>query len=158
VADGAVAPVLVAGVGNAMRRDDGAGVEVARRLRAAGAPAGVDVYAEEGEPVALLDRFAGRDAVVLVDTMRSGAPAGTIRRLDATDEALPLVGSTSTHAIGLAASIELARTLGRLPARVVVYAVEGGCYDAGRGLSGPVAAAVPALIDAVRAEAAALAC
>ncbi len=158
MADAAPARVLVAGVGNALRRDDGAGIEVVRRLRAAGTPAGVELHAEEGEPVGLLDRFAGRDAVVLVDTMRSGAPAGTVRRVDATDEPLPtaLTGSTSTHAIGLGQAVELARTLGRLPARVVVYAVEGARFDAGRELSAPVAAAVPALVDAVGVEAAAL--
>jgi hydrogenase maturation protease len=158
VVEGAPARVLVAGVGNVLRRDDGAGIEVVRRLRAAGAPTGVELHAEEGEPVGLLDRFAGRDAVVLVDTMRSGAPAGTVRRVDATEEALPiaLTGSTSTHAIGLGQAVELARTLGRLPARVVVYAVEGARFDAGGELSDPVAAAVPALVDAVGVEAAAL--
>ena len=142
-----------------LRGDDGAGIVVARRLRAAGVAAGVDVDAEEGEPVALLDRFTGRAAAVLVDTMRSGAPAGTIRRIDATDEALPagLTGSTSTHAIGLGDAVELARALGRLPARVVVYAVEGARFDVGPELSGAVAAAVPALVAAVGAEAAALA-
>src|SRR5690348_6539769 len=109
-----------------MRRDDAAGLVVARRLLTAGPPEGVEVLAAEGEPIGLLDRFAGRDAVVLVDAMRSGAAPGTVRRVDASGGPLPawLRGSASTHAVALAETIELARALGRLPPRVVVYAVE----------------------------------
>jgi hydrogenase maturation protease len=151
--------VLVAGVGNAMRRDDGAGLAVARRVRELGAPDGVEVRAAEGEPVGLLELWDGRDAVVLVDAMRSGAAPGTVRRLDASAGPLPrwLRGSTSTHAVALAETVELARALGRLPPRVVVYAVEGERFDAGAGLSDGVAAAVERLGEAVLAEAAALA-
>jgi hydrogenase maturation protease len=49
--------------------------------------------------------------------------------------------------------IELARALNRLPARVIVYAVQGARFDAGTGLSGPVRAAMLPLSEAVLAEA-----
>lgn len=157
--DDARPAVLVAGVGNALRRDDGAGLVVARRLRAMSPPAGVDVREVEGEPIGLVELWSGRPAVVLVDAMRSGAEPGTVRRVDASAEPLPawLRGSTSTHAVALAETLELARALGRLPPRVVVYAVEGARFDAGAGLTAAVEAAVERLGDAALAEALALA-
>jgi hydrogenase maturation protease len=145
-----VADALVIGLGNDLRGDDAAGLHAVRRL----AERGVEVREEQGEAIRLLDTWEGRDAVVLVDTMRSGAPPGTLRRLDASAQPLPaqLRGSSSTHMVALAEAIELARTLGRLPRRVVVHAVEGAQFAAGAGLSAPVAEAVPALADAVLAE------
>jgi hydrogenase maturation protease len=159
VTDAGVRGVLVIGVGNELRSDDGAGIEVARSLRARATAAGIAVDEEQGEPAALLQAWDGRDAVLLVDTARSGGEPGAVRRFDVSQEPLPagLRGSSSTHAVGVSEAIELARALRRLPARVVVYAIAGATFEAGRGLSEPVEAAVPALADAVLAEATALA-
>jgi len=48
----------------------------------------------------------------------------------------------STHGLGLAEAIELARALGALPPRCVVYAIEGASFEAGAPLT-------PAVSDAV---------
>ena len=138
------------GVGNAYRGDDAAGLVVARRLR----ERGVEAIEQEGEPVALIDVFAARDAVVLVDAVQSGAPPGTVHRFDVSDGPLPreLRGSTSTHAVGLGEAIELARALGRLPPRVVVYGVEGARFATGVGLSYEVEAALAPLVEAISGE------
>ena len=151
--------VMVIGVGNALCHDDGAGLAVARRLRARGAAAPIAVREHEGETLALLDVWAGSDAVVLVDAIRSGATPGTIHRFDASEEPLPseLRGSSSTHAVGLGEAIELGRSLQRLPRRVLVLGVEGRRFDAGVGLSAEVEAGVDGLADFVLSEARALA-
>ena len=147
--------VLVVGVGNEFRGDDGGGPEVVRRLLERPSVAGIEVRELQGDPTALLDAWLGRDAVVLVDTMRSGALPGTIRRVDASCEPLPSRGHgpTSTHAAGLAETIELGRALGSLPRRVIVYAVEGRRFDAGAALSGELEAIMPTLVDRVLREA-----
>jgi hydrogenase maturation protease len=159
VAEHRHAPVLVIGLGNDLRADDGAGVAVARRLRQGPLPDEVEVREEQGEPIGLLDRWPGRDAVLIVDTMRSGAPPGTIRRLDVTRRPLPRAAreTGSTHAIALGEAIELARALDRLPPRVVVHAVEGRRFHIGRELSAEVRAVIPALAAAVLRDARALA-
>lgn len=143
------------GVGNSLRHDDAAGLEIARRLRARTQGTGVAVHEHEGEALGLLDIWEGADAVVLVDALRTGATAGTIHRIDATSAPIPvrLRGSSSTHAIGVGEAIELARTLHRLPARVVLFAVEGRRFCAGSGLSPEVEAVTEALLDAVLLEA-----
>ena len=152
-------PVMVIGVGNALRHDDGAGLVVARRLRARRGGVPITVREHEDETLALLDLWAGSDAVVLVDAIRSGAAPGTIHRFDASEEPLPseLRGSSSTHAVGIGAAIELARSLQRLPRRVLVLGVEGRRFDAGVGLSAEVEAGVDSLADLVLGEARALA-
>jgi hydrogenase maturation protease len=148
---------MVVGVGNALRGDDGVGLEVARRLRERADD--VNVRALEGEGIGLLDVWSGAGAVLLVDGVRSGAAPGTLHRVDATDRRLPaeLRGSTSTHALGIAQAIELARTLGRLPRRLVVFGIEGSRFDTGADLSPAVAAVVDDVADRVLREARGLA-
>ena len=137
---------MVIGLGNSWRSDDGAGPAVARGLLDT-VPTRVRVY--EGEPVGLIDEWTGADEVIVVDAVRSGAPAGTIHRLDPRSEPMPAALSQgSTHAFGLAETIELARALDRLPPRLAVYGIEGERFEAGYELSPPVRAAV----DAVREE------
>ena len=143
--------LLVIGVGNELRGDDGAGIAVARRLRET---ANLDVRELQEEPTSLLDAWRGHDAVVLVDTMRSGARPGTIRRIDASRVPLPpgLGGSASTHAVGLEQTLELARAVGRLPRRVVVYAIEGRRFEAGAPMSDAVRSGVGELAARVLGE------
>jgi hydrogenase maturation protease len=143
--------LLVIGIGNEFRGDDGAGIAVARRLRETPC---LDVREFQQEPTSLLDEWQGHDAVVLVDTMRSGATPGTIRRIDASQTPLPraLGGSTSTHAVGLGETLELARAVGRLPTQVIVYAIEGQQFEAGAPISGAVSSSVGELAARVLGE------
>ena len=62
----------------------------------------------------------------------------------------------SSHAFGLPEALALARALGLLPREVVIYAVEGTCFDHGAALGEAVAAAVEEVADRVVAEVARL--
>ena len=131
---------LIIGLGNSWRGDDGAGPAVARELLD---EVRARVHAYESEPVGLIEDWADADAVIVVDAVSSGAPPGTIHRLDPLAEPIPAALSQGyTHAFGLAETIELARTLDRLPARLTVYGIEGARFTAGQELSPPVQAAV----------------
>ena len=142
----------VVGIGNAWGRDDAVGLVVARKLREQLPPA-VAVVELEGEPVGLLEAFDGEDDVWLVDAVSSGADPGTVHRRDATDGELPAeLFRGSTHLLGVAEGIELARALGRLPRRVVVFGVEGASFAAGEGLSPAVEEAVARVVAAIREE------
>jgi hydrogenase maturation protease len=150
--------VVMIGVGNALRGDDGAGLAVARAVRDRARPGALTVRELGGDPVALLDAWQGHHAVIVADTMRSGAAPGTIRRVDAGRDALPhrRGRASSTHGIGLEEIIELGRTLGRLPAVLIIYGIEGARFATGTGLSAAVEAAVPELAQMVLAECRAL--
>jgi hydrogenase maturation protease len=140
---------VVIGVGNAYRRDDGVGLAVAARLRG-GVPTGVELVVCEQEPSRLIDDWQGAASALVVDAVASGAPPGTLHRFDAGAGPIPAgVFRSSTHAFGVGDAVELARVLGKLPDRVVVYGVEGGEFAAGEGLSAPVEAAVEPAAQAV---------
>lgn len=107
----------------------------------------------EGEPTGLIDAFDGAEALWLLDAVSSGAPAGTLHRLEAGERGLPAaLFRVSSHHLGLADAIELARAVGRLPARVVVYGIEGAQFGVGDSLTPEVEAAAAQAADAVRAE------
>lgn len=149
------APGLVLGVGNPDRGDDAVGPEVARRVRAA-VPDEVRVVQVSGEGTGLMDAWRGAALVILCDAAQSGAPAGTVHRLEAHTTPIPArLLRYSTHAFGVAQAIELARVLGELPPRVIIYGVEGANYAAGAGLSPAVAPAVEVVVAAVLADLAA---
>jgi hydrogenase maturation protease len=134
--------VVVIGVGNRLRGDDAAGPEVADRVRAE-APGSVDVRICEQEPSRLLDALAGADVALIVDAVATGAAPGTLHRFDASSAPVPSRElRSSTHALGVGESLELARALGRLPRRTVVLGIEGTAFLAGGELSPAVAEGV----------------
>lgn len=142
----------IVGVGNELRGDDGVGLEVARLLEGT-LPPDVRVLECEGEPVSLLNSWEGCDVAYVVDATQSAHEAGTVRRLLAHEGPLPPeLQRASTHLLGVAEAIELARALGRLPARTIVYGIEGGSFDTGTGLSPAVQAAAVTVATAIRRE------
>lgn len=129
---------FVIGVGNTFRRDDGVGIWVAQRLREQ-LPRGVCVLEATGEGAALLEAWKETSSVVLVDAARSGDRPGTIHRFDAAVKRVPSIfSSASTHSFGVGEAIELARALHQLPARFVIYGIEGENFEQGIGLSSVV--------------------
>ncbi len=131
--------VLVIGVGNRFRGDDGAGPAVAEELRSKGKEA-----AEcPGDATRLMALWEGAEQVIVVDAMRGPYPPGTVRRFDAIEEHLDETPFAQfSHEIGVAEGVELARTLGRLPSRLTVYGIEGRSFELGEALSPEVARAV----------------
>ena len=141
----------VIGVGNPFRRDDGAGPETVARLRAR-VPPGVRVTALDGEPTGLMEAWSGATLAIVVDTVVCDPPdPGRIHRVQA-PASLPVGASVATHGLGVVEAIRLAVALDRLPRALVVLGVEAADVGVGPGLSPRVAAAIPALVDAVLAE------
>lgn len=144
-------PAAVIGIGTGCRRDDGVGPEVASRIAALRLP-GVRVAVVDGECTRLLDLWAGMDLAVVVDAVAdTPLRPGRVRQVDARRlHELPAV--TSSHSFGMPEAVRLGRELGRLPDRLVIFAVDIERYDLGTGLSPAVAAAVPRLTAAVLGE------
>ena len=146
--------VLVIGIGNEFRQDDGVGVAVARAIRAAALP-GVEVCERSGEGTALVAMWSDRPLVYVIDAISAGAPIGTIHRFeiparDPGGTQLPTNSFRGTsHQIGLGEAIELGRVLGQLPARLVVYGIEGGAFGEGVGLSRGVEQAVVGVVGSI---------
>jgi hydrogenase maturation protease len=144
--------LLVAAIGHPDRGDDGVGPAVARVLTLR-APMGVSVLECGGDVLELIDEWTGYAAAILIDASDPAGDPGRIRRLDLVNSLLPAdFAQNSTHAFGLAETVELARALNQLPRRLVAYLVEGEQFTIGAPLSSLVAAAVESVAEAVLSE------
>ena len=144
--------MLLIGIGHPDRGDDAIGRLVATRLRGR-VPDAVTVLDEEGETTRIVERLRGTASAILVDASLSGAAVGTIHRFDAARDPLPKGRlGLSTHGFGLVEAIELARVLGSLPERCVIYAIEARSFDLGAAVSAEVAAAADDVVERVLAE------
>jgi hydrogenase maturation protease len=158
--------VLVAGVGNVLLRDDGFGVEVARRLvEAGGLPSGVRVVETGIGGVGLVqDLMDGFDALLVLDVVQRGGEPGTLYLLE------PDVGDvhawsplerhaflTDLHRAEPSRALVLARALGVLPPRVLILGCEPAtCDEASIGLTVPVDQAAARAVEMVHELARAL--
>lgn len=144
--------MTIVGVGNLFRGDDGAGLAVAREIRAR--QPGLRVIERSGNLLDLFDAIENETAVIIVDAVSSGAMAGSVVCWDASAQALPSAATRgSTHGFGVAEAIELARARNRLPATVLVFGIEGTNFDPAVSLSAEVSAAIPRVAERVLQEA-----
>jgi hydrogenase maturation protease len=153
-----VTRVIVIGVGNEYRRDDGLGPWVVDRLRERGLPDAL-LAVSLGETTELIDLWDGADLAIVVDAIAadvgdaSSAHPGRIHRLSVVDP--PAERSRAAHGLDLGETVELARVLGRLPDRLLLYVVEVTDVEFGIGLSAEVAAAAVRVVDEIAGEVAA---
>ena len=144
---------LIIGIGNEYRGDDTVGLIVARRLKERLADS-AKILEQSGDGAALMDAWRDAEKVIIIDAVMSGAEPGTIHRFDA--NARPITKDAfrcSTHAFGVAETIELARALGEISRSLVVYGVEGKNFAAGVGLSPEVERAVGEVVRRALTEA-----
>ena len=150
-------PVVVIGVGNEFRRDDGVGPAVVDRLRDV-APPGVRLVITDGEPTRLIDAWTGAALAVVVDAVRAQRPdqgpprPGTVHRFVVDGPGAGSGRAASSHGFGFDDAIRLAVALDRMPARLIVHAIEAADLTQGPGLTPPVAAAVGVVATAVLAD------
>jgi hydrogenase maturation protease len=133
--------ILVAGVGNVLRGDDGFGPAVTRLLEHL--PEGAEVIETGTGGVALLQELmVGCDGLVLIDACDRGAAPGTVFVLE------PVVGegvhTPDVHLANPDRVLSMAKTMGYLPDRVRII----GCQpldidEMCQGLSPVVQRALP---------------
>ena len=144
--------MLVIGLGNPDRGDDGIGAAVVQRL-AGRLPQDVASVVAAGDVLSLVGDWEGRDALICVDAAAPLGAPGRVHRIDLGAEDLPRdAARASSHDFGLAEAIALARALGLAPPRIVVFAVEGACFGAGSALTPEVAACCDRVAADVLAE------
>lgn len=153
-ADSGDGRIVVIGIGNRHRGDDAVGLAILDALREHGSLSSsggsVALHGSDADVSSLIELWEDAALAIVIDAIRSGAPPGTLHQHDVTERPLPTdARSTSTHALGLADAVELARNLDSLPGRLIVVGVEVSRLDFGDDLSEPVAAALPAAVEAV---------
>jgi hydrogenase maturation protease len=146
--------IAVVGLGNVLMEDDAFGPWVIQVLLAEHEfPADVAVL-DLGTPgLDLTPYITGLEALILVDTVRSEAPPGSLR-LYRRDEILrhPPQPRLSPHDPALKEALLTAEFAGIGPREVLLIGVVPDRTGTGVGLSAPVGAAIRAAVDEVRRE------
>ena len=144
--------VLVLGLGNPDRGDDGVGLIVAQRL-AGRLPAGARLLTRSGDMLDLIVDWDNVDVLVCVDAAAPIGTPGRIHHLDLSRDTLPhRLRLPSSHAMGLLQVLELARALQLAPRRVTLYAIEGACFATGAPLTPAVAEAAVGAAERIVVE------
>jgi len=149
-----VKKILIGGIGNVLLGDDGVGPYVARLLAARYQfDDGVEV-ADLGTPALdLIDQLTERNAVILIDSINTGAAAGTVllyRKADIMRHR-PAV-RMDPHSPMLVDALLSAELFGVAPADVLLVGIAGGSYEAGCSLSRSVKASLDCVIAEVLRE------
>lgn len=141
---------LVVGVGNRSRGDDSVGPRVVDAVQAR--LAHVATYLAHGDLSDLVMRWDLEEHVIVVDAMVSGRPPGSIVEVDALAERLRIDDDLlSSHGVGLAEAVELARALDRLPARLTILAVEAEQFEHFGEVGADLTNAIGQVVDRIEA-------
>jgi hydrogenase maturation protease len=144
--------VVVIGVGNPYRSDDGVGPAVVDLLRHKDIP-GVSLTCSLGETTELIEQWAGVAVAIVVDAVRARpAHPGRVHHLVVPDVHTERIRAASSHGLDFGEAVELARVLDRLPGRLELYAIEVDRIGYGQGLSPPVVAAAQRVAEEILAK------
>ena len=147
--------ILILGLGNSLRGDDGAGSAVIAALSLMDLPRHVDLL-DGGTPglemVLLLQGYA---RVIIVDAADMGVAPGEWRRF--TPDTAEIKSSEDNlqgtlHSAGLAEALALAGALDLLPPSLVIYGIQPKSLDWSQELTEPLAAALPDVVNKIAEE------
>lgn len=138
--------VLVAGMGNDLRRDDGFGIEVIRRFVREGPSEGVRAIEAGIAGLGLVQELMdGYEALIILDATDRDGPPGTVYLLEAEvpemedfteDDRRDFLADT--HYTVPSKALTLARALGVLPDHSYILGCQPEDSSLGMGLSEPV--------------------
>lgn len=148
--------IRIIGVGSPFG-DDRLGWMAAEQLRqsrrfAAFPPDSISISTRDRPGVLLTPEWEAAAKVLLLDAVHSGAPPGTLHRMEG-QEIVSRGQSLSSHGLGIAEALELARALGAPAEAFVLHGIEADPRnDSGETLSAAVQRALPALCNRVERE------
>jgi hydrogenase maturation protease len=153
--------ILIAGVGNVLRGDDGFGVTVAQTLSQNNSfPANVDIFEAGIAGIAFVQELMnGYDALIIADAVERGESPGTIFVFE---PEIPEVSGDATsadfhstladaHYTEPSKVLMLARALDILPPKIFVVGCQPAGYDEfGAEMSQPVSLAVEVAVERIK--------
>lgn len=141
--------ILVAGVGNVLRADDGFGVRVAEMLQRLRLPDGTKVVEVGTSGMSLVHELMARyDACIIADTIDRGGKPGTLYVLEPAPESAPDNQELHRELVDMhyaepSRALLLAQAVGVRPAKVYIVACQPAELEVlSEALSPPVARAV----------------
>lgn len=144
--------ILVVGLGNLLRRDDGVGCRVVERLQQGALPSHVRVVDAGSGGLNLLSLIEGYSQVYIIDAMEAKLAPGTITRRRLSQlrfKSSP--GDMDPHHCRIAGVFQLAEALGEYH-DPVIYGVQPRDVSHGEALSDPVQEAADRLVGILQDE------
>jgi hydrogenase maturation protease len=145
--------ILLLGIGNTLLTDEGVGIHVLQALET-GTPMPPQVELLDGGTLSftLAGPIQDADALIVVDAARIGQAPGAWQMLRGEQMDAFLLGNrkSSVHEVGLTDLRAIAILSGHWPQQRAMLAIEPSQIDWGEQLTSDVAAAVPAVAQAIR--------
>ena len=147
------APIVVLGLGNVLRRDEGLGIRALQRLQEC-YDFSREVQLVDGGTLGLelLAYLEEARRLLVLDAALTEGPPGTLLRLAGEDVPAFLGMRSSPHEIGLADLLAVLRLRGCEPEEVVVLGMQPKAIELGWELSPTVSAQLDLLVDMVVSE------
>lgn len=147
--------ILIAGVGNVLRGDDGFGIEVLNRLQRTLAVEGVEFFESGIAGISLVQKLMdGFDALIIIDALDRGGTPGQVYVLEPDAESLKTPSSaheaTDLHQADPEVVLRMATALRVLPPRAWIVGCQAvDCDELGAPLTEAVARAVPLAVERI---------
>ena len=146
--------VVVIGIGNLIRRDDGVGIHAIRALGNVKISENIDLKIIDGglEPdlAVLVDH--GVDKLIIIDAVLSQRKPGDIQRLPISTVEKSGYETRSAHYLNMRQSLKMLELLGNMPKEIVVFGVEPDDMSPGTDLSPIIAGILPEVVKTVVGE------
>lgn len=145
--------ILVLGIGNVLRSDDGVGIHAIHAFEAEQIPEGVTIEDGGTGGFSLLDIIQGYDKIIVIDAMELGAPAGTVRELTVDDlSSIKSRLNEGTHGFNLSDMRALCETLNGVSPEITLIGVQPGTIDFSEHLSPEVEKSIARIRQIVLTE------
>ncbi len=147
--------ILLAGVGNVLRGDDGFGIEVLNQLQRTLVVEGVEFFESGIAGISLVQKLMdGFDALIIIDALDRGGAPGQVYVLEPDAESLKTPPSTheatDLHQADPEVVLRMATALNVLPPRALIVGCQAlDCDELGAPLTEAVARGVPLAVERI---------
>lgn len=140
--------ILVIGVGNPFRRDDGIGPEIIRRLSERH-NLNCDIYDGGTDGLALLDKLQEYKSAIIIDAVNMSAEPGTVHVFTPEEAIIKINSDTlSTHGYGIAEVIKLMEEL-HIKTKLKIIGIQPEDISFGEGLTEKIKSKIQDILDIV---------
>jgi hydrogenase maturation protease len=137
-------------VGNPLMADEGVGTAVAAALAEHDLGDNVEVMDVGSVGMSLLHIIKDLDAAYIIDAANFGGEPGVIRTFGPDEvSSVKIMRKESLHEADLIQVLKLSESLGELPEKVLIIAVQFGKVEMAMEMTEPVKAAVPRVVELV---------
>lgn len=144
--------ILILGVGNPFRRDDGIGPAVIRRLQSENSLQQVDLLDGGIDGFALLDQIKLYEKVLIVDAVDMGLKPGEIRIFSPAEAKMTIrTDALSTHGFGLAETLAFMETL-EISTDVRILGIQAKDIGFGEDMTPEIHSQLDAIIETISTQ------